>query len=96
MFTALWNFGDGGKYIRLFIISFVNNSVAARHEAWMLISAPRVKYKMCGGDEGTHCFSNNTCGITWLKADTVNVHVDGSNSLQSCCLTLKNESLPLL
>lgn len=37
-FTALWdvdavNFGNGGKYIRLFIISFVNNSVAARHEA---------------------------------------------------------------
>jgi hypothetical protein len=50
------NFGDGGKYIRLFIISFVNNSVAARHEAWALISATRVKYKMCGGDEGTEFF----------------------------------------
>jgi hypothetical protein len=42
------NFGDGGKYFRLFLISFVNNIVAARHEAWVLISATRVKYKICG------------------------------------------------
>jgi len=66
-FAALWdvnavNFSDGGKYIRLFIISFVNNSAAARHEAWVLISASRVKYKICGGDEGINCFSNNGLG----------------------------------
>jgi hypothetical protein len=89
-------FGDGGKYIRLFIISFVNNSVAVRHEAWVLISATRVTYKMGEGDEGINCFSNNGFGVALLKADNVNVHVDGNNNLQICYLTLKGESLPRL
>lgn len=54
-----------GKYIPLFIISFVNNSVAVRHEAWVLISATTVKYKTCGGDEEIKC-SNNGPGVAWL------------------------------
>lgn len=100
-FTALRevnavNLGDGGKYIHLFIISFVNNSVAARHEAWVLSSASKVKYKMCGGDEGMNCFSNNGFGVAWLKADNVNVRVDGNNNLRICYLTLKGESLSRL
>ena len=89
-------FGDGGKYFRLFIISFVNNSVAARHEACVLISATRIKYKICVGDKGIYCFCNSGFGVAWLEADNVNVHVGGNNNLRICYLTLKGESLSLL
>jgi hypothetical protein len=48
-------FGDGGKYIRLFIINFVNNSVAARHEPECSFLPLELSTKSVGADEGINC-----------------------------------------